>query len=229
MKISSATLLTSSPDLERCPPASVPEFAFLGRSNVGKSSLINMLTGKEGLARTSSQPGKTRLINFFSINERWRLVDLPGYGYAKVSKRERQEFNENISEYLLERENLKQIFILIDSQHPPMDSDLTFIEWLQEMTLPFSLIFTKTDRSSKSAVQNHTALFMEECEALSIHPAKFFQCSAKTAAGKNQILQFIDTLIPGSSQAGKTGHTAQTKARKQPTINLGWMNKGKRK
>lgn len=226
MKIHTASLLTSSPNLELCPAATMPEFAFVGRSNVGKSSLINMLTGRDGLARTSSQPGKTRLINFFEINHHWRLVDLPGYGYAKVSKQERQEFNVNISEYLLERENLKQIFALIDSQHEPMDSDLSFLEWMQEMSLPFSLIFTKTDRSSKSSVQNHTEFFLEECEHLGIHPRQSFRCSSKTAAGKKGILHFIDTLIEKPKKTKSPQKQGGTK--KAPTVNLGWMNKGKK-
>jgi len=196
----------------------------VGRSNVGKSSLINMLTGKQDLARTSSQPGKTRLINFFSINESWRLVDLPGYGYAKVSKQERQTFNENVSEYLLERENLKHIFILIDSQHEPMDSDLSFIEWLQQQNLPFSIIFTKIDRTSKSKVSNHTSFFLEECEALEIYPTQSFPCSAKTAEGKNNILQFIETMIPKSQ---KKNNPAKGSKQKKPSINLAWMKKGK--
>ncbi|MEM6885117.1 MAG: ribosome biogenesis GTP-binding protein YihA/YsxC [Verrucomicrobiota bacterium] len=221
MKIRSASLLTSAPHLELCPDPSMPEFAFVGRSNVGKSSLINMLTGKSGLARTSGQPGKTRLINFFSINDRWRLVDLPGYGYAKVSKADRQDFNESVSEYLLKRQNLKHILVLVDSQHEPMDSDLSFLEWLQEMELPFSVIFTKTDRASKSQVSNNVAFFLEECEHLAIHPAKSFQCSAKTAAGKNRILEFIGTFL---SSPG----TQSSRGKKKPQINLGWMNKGKK-
>ncbi|MEM1157169.1 MAG: ribosome biogenesis GTP-binding protein YihA/YsxC [Verrucomicrobiota bacterium] len=221
MKIHSASLLTSAPDLEVCPEPSKPEFAFVGRSNVGKSSLINMLTGNDGLARTSSQPGKTRLINFFTINDHWRLVDLPGYGYAKVSKADRQDFNERVSEYLLERQNLKHIFVLVDSQHEPMDSDLSFLEWLQEMELPFSVIFTKTDRASKSQVGNNVAFFLEECQHLAIHPAKSFPCSAKTAAGKRCILEFIDSFLSSSGKR-KNG------SKKKPQINLDWMNKGKK-
>ena len=226
MKIHSASLLTSAPNLELCPDPSAPEFAFVGRSNVGKSSLINMLTGKNGLARTSSQPGKTRLINFFLINNQWRLVDLPGYGYAKVSKADRQDFNESVSEYLLERKNLKQVFVLVDSQHEPMDSDLSFIEWLQEMELPFSVVFTKTDRASKSKVSSNTDFFQEECEHLAIHPQQCFYCSAKTAAGKNQILSFIETFLPRSRST--PSHQAAGRKKKPPQINLGWMNKGKK-
>jgi len=226
MKVHSAALLTSSPNLELCPDTSVPEFAFVGRSNVGKSSLINMLTGKEGLARTSSQPGKTRLINFFSINNQWRLVDLPGYGYAKVSKRDRQDFNESVSEYLLERENLKHTFALVDSQHEPMDNDLSFLEWLEQMSLSFSVIFTKTDRASQSLVQRNASFFLDECEHLGIHPIKSFQCSAKTVTGKNSILQFIESSLPKTRKSRtKTPHGTP---KKKPSINLGWMNKGKK-
>jgi GTP-binding protein len=224
MKIKTASHFTSSPNLELCPDSTLPEFAFVGRSNVGKSSLINMLTGREGLARTSSQPGKTQLINFFKINNIWCLVDLPGYGYAKVSKRERQEFNENISEYLIERESLKHVFALIDSQHEPMDSDLTFIEWLQEMEIPFSLIFTKTDRASDSKVKIHTEFFLAECETLAIHPVKSFSCSSKTQAGRKHVLQFIEALLPRPQQKTKSG---KQEKKQQPSINLGWMKKGK--
>ena len=147
MKIQNAKFKTSAINFDGCPAPDLPEFAFIGRSNVGKSSLINLLTNKEGLARVSKTPGRTREINFFSINDSWNLVDLPGYGYAKVSKSQRDHFNEFVSDYLLNRETLTGTFVLIDSRHSPQKIDLEFLAWLIEAQLPFALIFTKIDKS----------------------------------------------------------------------------------
>ncbi len=212
MKIDTAVFQASALDLEECPPSRLPEFAFVGRSNVGKSSLINMLTGKQELARTSSKPGKTQLINFFKINDAWNLVDLPGYGYAKLSKKKQEDFNLHVSGYLLGRENLKQIFVLVDSQLEPLDGDLAFIDWLQDCKLPYSVIFTKTDRGSNSTAKNHADQFVEELERLELKPNELFSCSSKTRKGRNEILQWIDKQLPKKS-----------KKKKGKQVNLGWM------
>jgi GTP-binding protein len=161
MKIASATFLISSPDLESCPDPSVPEFAFIGRSNVGKSSLLNMLTGKKDLAKVSGSPGHTRLINFFDINHKWRLVDLPGYGYAKTSKVDRDKFQVMISEYLSERVGLSCVFVLIDSRHSPQQLDLEFVQWLMEAGVPFVLVFTKADKLKAAKVKKNMEQFGE--------------------------------------------------------------------
>ncbi|MGJ8641622.1 MAG: ribosome biogenesis GTP-binding protein YihA/YsxC [Opitutaceae bacterium] len=214
MKIESARFIASAVDLEACPPSNMPEFAFVGRSNVGKSSLINLLTNTKQLAKTSGTPGKTKLINLFCINNAWTLVDLPGYGYAKLSKKKQHDFNVHVSEYLNERENLKQIFLLVDSQLEPLDGDLAFAEWLQDCGLPYSIIFTKTDRSSDAKVINHSELFMDQCEAWGLKPTKIFHCSAKTKKGRAPIVQWIDGQLP-----------KKKKGKKSPTINVGWMKK----
>ncbi len=146
MQIRSAIFQSSAPDLASCPESDRSEIAFIGRSNVGKSSLINMLTGQKGLAKVSATPGKTKLINFFLINDRWHLVDLPGYGYAKVSQRDRGTFSIAIAEYLEDRPNLQHVFVLIDSRLPPQAIDLEFLEWMTARARPFSLVFTKADK-----------------------------------------------------------------------------------
>ncbi len=213
MKINTATFKGSAQDLEACPASYLPEFAFVGRSNVGKSSLINMLTGKKELAKTSSVPGKTKLINFFEINGAWSLVDLPGYGYAKLSREKQHEFNINVSTYLTERENLKQVFALVDSRLEPQESDLAFIQWLHQCHLPFSVIFTKTDKSSDNTITNHTQQFLEELEAWGVETPGSFSCSSKTCRGRNQILQFIEKHLPKKTKT------------KGPKMSLGWMKK----
>ena len=212
MKIETAVFRTSARDLEACPASRLPEFAFVGRSNVGKSSLINMLAEKKDLAKTSSVPGKTRLINFFEINKRWHLVDLPGYGYAKVSKAKQHEFNINVSGYLTGRENLKHIFALVDSRLEPLEGDLAFIEWLNHCKLPVSVVFTKVDKSSESRVKNHTDQFLQKVDEWGIKITKTFSCSAKKRYGRGEILQFIETLLPKKTKV------------KNP-ISLGWMKK----
>ncbi len=212
MKIEKAVFRTSALDLEACPASWLPEFAFVGRSNVGKSSLINMLTDKKDLAKTSSVPGKTQLINFFEINNRWSLIDLPGYGYAKLSKAKQNDFNINVSGYLTGRENLKHIFTLVDSRLEPLESDLAFIEWLNHCKLPTSVIFTKVDKSSESLVGNHVTQFLETIKELKLGVNEVFCCSAKTRSGRSQILQFIETLLP-----------KQTKIKNR--VSTGWMKK----
>ncbi len=213
MKIKSAQFVASAKDLEACPPSRLPEFAFIGRSNVGKSSLINMLAEKKELAYTSSKPGKTRLINFFKINNVWNLVDLPGYGYAKLSRVQQQAFNRDISGYLTSRENLKHVFLLVDSRIKPQGGDLSFAEWLQHCKIQYSIIFTKTDRNSDIKVENHVRQFMEELEAWKLQPTENFLCSAKTGKGRARILHWIESQLPQKKKAKKKGGG----------IHLGWM------
>lgn len=213
MKIDSATYRASAQTLDACPPSRLPEFAFVGRSNVGKSSLINMLAGRKELAKTSSKPGRTRLINFFEINGAWSLVDLPGYGFAKVSVTEQHEFNINVSAYLTQRENLKHVFALVDSRLDPQESDLAFIQWLHEQELSLSIIFTKTDKSSDVLCKNLSQRFLEELKRLGVQAPRVFSCSAKTSKGKLPILRFIETQLPKKTKS------------KGPRISLDWMNK----
>ncbi len=212
MKIETADFRTSARDLYGCPNSWLPEFAFVGRSNVGKSSLINLLTGKKDLAKTSSVPGKTQLINFFEINKRWCLVDLPGYGYAKLSKAKQNDFNISVSGYLTGRENLKHVFALVDSRLEPLESDLAFIEWLGNCELPSSVVFTKVDKSSDSLVTNHVNQFLQQLNERGLRFQKAFCSSAKTRSGRGEILQFIQTMLP---------QKMKTKNR----VSLGWMKK----
>ena len=196
MKIKTAVFRTSARSLKGCPDSWLPEFAFVGRSNVGKSSLINMLTEKKDLAKTSSVPGKTQLINIFEINKSWSLVDLPGYGYAKLSKKKQNDFNINVSDYLTGRENLKQVFALVDSRLEPLESDLAFIKWIDICEIPFSVIFTKVDKCSDKLVDEHLNQFLKKLDEWNINFNRFFNCSAKTQAGRTEILHFIETLLP---------------------------------
>ncbi|MEO0509587.1 MAG: ribosome biogenesis GTP-binding protein YihA/YsxC [Verrucomicrobiota bacterium] len=212
MKIESAKLRASAKSLEDCPSSNFPEFAFIGRSNVGKSSLINMLTERKELAHTSSKPGKTQRINLFSVNDTWTLVDLPGYGYAKLSKEKQGDFNRDISAYLTERSNLKHVFLLADSQIEPQDGDLAFANWLQECEVPYSIIFTKTDRGSENKLANYSDQFIAELEAYGLKPKNVYACSAKTKKGRGPILQWIDRQLP-----------KKTKKKSGKQINLNWM------
>ena len=195
MKIQNAKFKTSAISFPGCPAPDLPEFAFIGRSNVGKSSLINLLTNKEGLARVSKTPGRTREINFFSINDSWNLVDLPGYGYAKVSKSQRDHFNEFVSDYLLDRETLTGTFVLIDSRHPPQKIDLEFLGWLIEVQLPFALIFTKIDKSKAKLVRKNIGLFLEKMKDFSEGDPIYFETSTTTRTGRKEVLKFIETAI----------------------------------
>ena len=195
MKIHSARFERSAVSLESCPESALPEFAFIGRSNVGKSSLINLVTGSEGLARVSGSPGRTREINFFVINEAWSLVDLPGYGYAKISKAERAKFQEFISDYLMGRENLLCAFVLIDSRHPPQRVDLEFVEWLVAGEVPFTLVFTKTDKNKRSLLEKNITLFREAMREWSDGEPRAFFTSTKTGEGRREILSFIDAIL----------------------------------
>jgi GTP-binding protein len=192
MRITKAAFLVSSAKMSQCPQPNKPEYAFIGRSNVGKSSLINMLCDHGGLAKISSKPGKTQLINHFIINENWYLVDLPGYGYAKVSKSMRAQFEKMISEYILKRNNLQCVFVLIDARHDPQELDLMFMENLAENGIPFCMVFTKCDKLSKRAlpkqIESYTNTMLESWEEM----PKFFLTSAESKRGKEEILDWIE-------------------------------------
>ena len=195
MNISSAIFDCSAPDLDSCPDESLPEFAFIGRSNVGKSSLLNMLAGKDGLARVSPTPGFTKLINIFTINNTWRLVDLPGYGFAQVARQDSARFNEAVHHYLQNRKNLSGVFVLIDSSVPPQAIDLEFLKWLSGRSVALVLVFTKTDRMSPSKVQANIAAFTDRIAPLFEQLPEIFTCSAKTGAGRSELLGMIDQSL----------------------------------
>lgn len=199
MRVNSAEFQISAPDLERCPVASVPEFAFIGRSNVGKSSLLNMLTGKSDLAKVSGSPGHTRLINFFLINKKWRLVDLPGYGYAKVSKQAREGFEEMITSYLIQRERLSCIFILVDGMISPQKIDLEFVRWVMNAGLPFVLVFTKLDRIKASKADKNIAAFLSKMEEWGDGLPRTFKSSAKSKEGRKDLLEFIELALEATA------------------------------
>ena len=201
MKITSAVFQASSPDLATCPESGLPEFAFIGRSNVGKSSLINMLTRKEGLAKVSRIPGKTRLINFFTINNTWSLVDLPGYGYAKVGKKERGSFSAFVADYLQHRPNLLGTFVLIDSRLSPQRLDLEFLGWLVGCGLPFVLAFTKTDKLTDKAVQKNIEAFLASMREISEEPPEFVASSSESDLGRKEILGLIASALAEEATA----------------------------
>lgn len=191
MKIKSATFELSAPNLRACPRPPLPEFAFIGRSNVGKSSLINLLAEKRDLARVSDLPGKTRLLNFFTFNQAWRLTDLPGYGYAHVSKQERADFNEATAAYLTQRETLLHTYVLIDSRLPPQGIDLDFLAWLHGESVPFSLVFTKADKQSHAATHTSIERFRQTALKNIVPEPALFITSAKTKAGRKELLAHI--------------------------------------
>lgn len=194
MIIKEAKFIISNTDIKLCPTDGKPEYAFIGRSNVGKSSLINMLTGKKDLAKTSGRPGKTQLINHFEINKEWYLVDLPGYGYAKASKSSRSTWERFIADYLTQRESLINIFVLLDARLEPQKIDLEFMTWCAEEQLPFSMVFTKIDKLSSSALQKNLAAYKKEMlkqwEAL----PPIFTTSSESQFGKEKLLNYIDQI-----------------------------------
>jgi GTP-binding protein len=194
MIIKSAKFVISNQDYQKCPVSDKPEYAFIGRSNVGKSSLINALTNQKGLAKTSGTPGKTQLINHFIVNEEWFLVDLPGYGYARVSQDKRKTFQEMIYQYLQTRKNLLCTFILIDIRLEPQKIDIEFIKWMGENGLPFCLVFTKSDKLSKTRINESTDLYkktlLEDWEEL----PTIFITSAEKKEGIKEILNFIENI-----------------------------------
>lgn len=194
MKIKSAKFVISNTDVSKCPTERIPEYAFIGRSNVGKSSLINMLTDHKKLAKTSGKPGKTQLINHFKINGEWFLVDLPGYGYAKVSKSKRQSFQKFIKDYFLSREQLVCTFVLIDSRHEPQKIDLEFMEFLGENRIPFCIIFTKSDKMGRTklekSINNYKNQILKTWETIPTH----FITSSESAVGKKEVLNLIEQV-----------------------------------
>ena len=192
MQIKSADFIISNTDYTLCPKADMPEYAFIGRSNVGKSSLINLITNKKQLAKISGKPGKTQLINHFLINKEWYLVDLPGYGYATVSKTQKQEFQKIIFSYLENRENLMCLFVLLDCRHKPQKIDLEFMKWLGEKQIPFLMIFTKIDKLGKTElkknIKNYKTEMLKQWEEI---PQTFF-ASVPKRKGSKEILDFIE-------------------------------------
>lgn len=195
MKIKVSNFIKSSSDISQCPPPKKPEFAFIGRSNVGKSSLINMLTDRKNLAKISSKPGKTQLINHFEIDDHWYLVDLPGYGWAKVSKEKKADWGIMIEDYLIQRENLACLFVLIDSRLDPQKIDYEFITWLGEKEIPFALVFTKTDKQSKTKFQSTKAKHLRELKNQWEEIPLMFDSSAVNQSGKKEILSFAHEII----------------------------------
>jgi len=193
MKVQDARYVMSNSDYQKCPPPDLPEYAFIGRSNVGKSSLINMLVEKKSLAKTSQQPGKTQLINHFLINDSWYLVDLPGYGYAKVSKVEREKWEKMIGDYLHNRENLICTFVLIDIRHSALAVDLDFMAELGEAGIPFHIIFTKADKLKSGQVANHVEAYRQKLEELWEEVPPMFISSAEKNEGRDPILETIET------------------------------------
>lgn len=192
--IKSARFVISNTDVKKCPNDGKPEYAFIGRSNVGKSSLINMLTGRNKLAMTSATPGKTLLVNHFIVNDEWYLVDLPGYGYSKRSKVQNEQLERIISSYILDREAMTLLFVLIDCRHEPQKIDLEFFQWLGENGVPFSIIFTKADKLTKSTLASNVAAYkarlLEEWEEL----PPVFVTSSETALGRDEILQYVNDI-----------------------------------
>lgn len=192
--VTSATFEKSSAVYEDCPPPTLPEYAFIGRSNVGKSSLINMLTGRNKLAKVSGRPGKTQLINHFKINENWYLVDLPGYGWAKVSKTEKAKWKKMINNYLLNRENLLCIFVLIDCRLEPQKIDQEFMAWLGETEIPFSMIFTKADKLNKVKLDSSIARYRKDMKKSWEELPPQFITSSETSEGRKEILEYIEEI-----------------------------------
>ena len=192
MIISSAEFIESNTTVEKCPKPTRPEYAFIGRSNVGKSSLINMLTGKKKLAKTSATPGKTQLINHFLINDKWFLVDLPGYGFAKVSKSSLTAWNNMIHDYLLHRKNLLSVFVLVDARLDPQKNDLSFIHWLGEKEVPFAIAFTKSDKMPKQKLINSVQKFKNELLKTWEELPPIFITSAETNSGREEVLKYIE-------------------------------------
>lgn len=194
MIIKSAEFVISNTDVNKCPASQLPEYAFIGRSNVGKSSLINMLTQHKGLALTSQKPGKTQLINHFLINKEWHLVDLPGYGFARVGQANRERLKSIIEDYILERPQLTSLFILLDCRHEPQKIDLEFIEWAGEHGVPFSLVFTKVDKLSKGRLASNLELYRERLLESWEELPPTFVTSSETRQGREELLAYIDQI-----------------------------------
>lgn len=201
MKIKSAEFIVSNSDVRHCPKEPLPEYAFIGRSNVGKSSLINMLTQRKHLAKTSGRPGKTQLINHFKINSNWFLVDLPGYGYARVSKKEKKTFQAYITSYFRERKQLVSAFVLVDSRHEPQPIDVDFMRWLGTEGIPFSIIFTKADKLKPLALERNVEAYLQELlEGDWEEAPNYFVTSSSDQRGREELLEYIDSI---NSELGK--------------------------
>jgi GTP-binding protein len=194
MNITEAKFVISNTDPDKCPEEALPEYAFIGRSNVGKSSLINMLTNRKHLAKTSGTPGKTQLINHFIINGKWYLVDLPGYGYAKVSKSSKASWEKMIRDYLLKRKNLMNTFVLVDARLEPQKIDLAFINWLGEKQIPFSIVFTKSDKLKKQQIIYSVELYKKELRQSWDELPPLFITSSEIKTGKEDLLDYIESI-----------------------------------
>lgn len=191
MKIKTAEYVISNSDVRKCPEGDIPEYAFIGRSNVGKSSLINMLTGRTALAKTSATPGKTLLINHFLINKEWYIVDLPGYGYAKRSKESRDKFKKMIDGYVLHRMQMTNLFVLVDSRHEPQKIDLEFMDWLGENGVPFSIVFTKMDKLGKVAGVGNVNKYLKQLQQSWESLPPYFMTSSEDGRGRDELLDYI--------------------------------------
>ena len=194
MEIKNSEFVVSSPVVGNCPDDNKPEYAFIGRSNVGKSSLINMLCNHKGLAKTSATPGKTLLINHFIINKEWYLVDLPGYGYARRSKSVQQKLQQMIMSYILQREQLINVFVLIDIRHEPQKIDVEFIDWLGQSNIPFSIVFTKADKLTASKISSNVNSYLEKLKETWEELPPYFVTSSEKCIGRDEILDYIEQI-----------------------------------
>ncbi|MGB5434456.1 MAG: ribosome biogenesis GTP-binding protein YihA/YsxC [Maribacter sp.] len=195
MKIKSADFVISNSDVAKCPNEPLPEYAFIGRSNVGKSSLINMLTERKSLAKTSGRPGKTQLINHFKINGNWFLVDLPGYGYARVSKKSKKTFQKYVTDYFLKRKQLVSAFVLVDIRHAPQSIDLEFMEYLGANAVPFSIVFTKADKLNAKTIEKNVAVYIRELlDGVWEEAPNHFITSSSKNIGREELLAYIDNI-----------------------------------
>lgn len=195
MQVTRAEFELSSPSLEGCPRPTLPEFAFIGRSNVGKSSLLNMLAARKGLAFVSSTPGHTKLINHYRVDNAWYLVDLPGYGFARVAREDRSKFSAFVADYLVGRETLSLVFLLIDARHKPQKIDLEFVDWMASEEVPFVIVFTKSDSVSKTRLAQHMELFRGEMASRFEQTPEMFATSAKSGDGRGVLLNLIASVI----------------------------------
>jgi len=204
MKIKSADFVMSNSDVAKCPNEPIPEYAFIGRSNVGKSSLINMLTERKSLAKTSGRPGKTQLINHFKINGNWFLVDLPGYGYARVSKKDKKTFQKYITDYFVKRKQLLSAFVLVDVRHEPQKIDMEFMEFLGENMIPFSIIFTKTDKLKPKVIEKNVDSYIQELlDGVWEEAPNYFITSSTKNMGRDEVLYYIDDINQNFFQENK--------------------------
>ena len=194
MNVANAEFVVSNTNVEQCPKTKLPEYAFIGRSNVGKSSLINMLCNKKKLAKTSSRPGKTQLINHFLINKQWYLVDLPGYGYARTSKVQKKTFQKFITDYLIKRKELISTFLLIDLRHKPQPLDLKYMRWLGKNLIPFSIIFTKADKLKEVEINEYILKYLNDIRKDWEEIPKHFITSSEKKIGKSELLNYIDEI-----------------------------------